>query len=111
MEVDKSKVKTKENVVAQRFVDGIWQDLKTIFKGEKSGKYSYEVETPGFSFFAIVEKPTGPATSPTTSPSASPSASPAAPAGKSSDLWLYTGIIVAIIVIVAAVVLVTKRKK
>jgi len=104
----------RDKVALFRLVSGAWVELKTTFKEEKSGSSVFEAETPGFSYFVVAKKPSAeplPTTSPTSSPTTSPSASPAAPAGKSSDLWLYTGIIVAIIVIVAAVVLVTKRKK
>lgn len=43
----------KENIVLLRYVGDKWEKLTPKYIGEENGKYKYESDTPGFSYFAI----------------------------------------------------------
>ncbi len=46
----------KKNIVMYHFTEGKWKALSTSLTDEKSAKYTYVANTPGFSYFAIGEK-------------------------------------------------------
>lgn len=47
----------KEDLTLFRYgANDKWEELKTTFVSEASGKYSYQADTPGFSYFAIAVK-------------------------------------------------------
>lgn len=62
--VDKSFVDSKgrkEDLTLLRYgANDKWDELKTSFVSESSGKYNYQADTPGFSYFSIAMKQTAP---------------------------------------------------
>jgi PGF-pre-PGF domain-containing protein len=66
-QVEKSKVKDSNKVKLMRYANNEWTKLTTIYAGESGDFYKFTAETPGFSYFAIIEEAaTAPVTQPTT---------------------------------------------
>ena len=55
-QISKSQVQNVARVRLARYTGGAWVMLPTAFTGETSDSYNFEAETPGFSYFAVVEE-------------------------------------------------------
>jgi PGF-pre-PGF domain-containing protein len=55
-QIGKSQVQNVANVRLAHYVNGAWVVLPTVFTGETSDSYTFEAETPGFSYFAVIEE-------------------------------------------------------
>jgi len=111
---------TKEAVALHHYLNGGWTQLSTTV-GEDDGTYvHYSAKTPGFSYFVIGEKSgaataevpaeAAPVEAPTEEAAAEAAPEEAAMEQKGKNTTLLVGVLAALVVIVAVVVYLKKRR-
>ena len=55
-QVSKSKVNDVTKVRLAHYTNGAWVTLPTVYTGETGTNYNFQAETPGFSYFAVIEE-------------------------------------------------------
>ena len=56
-QVSKSQVTDAARVKLARYVNGAWVKLNTVYTGATGDSYTFQADTPGFSYFAVIEEP------------------------------------------------------
>ncbi|VVB74037.1 Uncharacterised protein [uncultured archaeon] len=98
-EVAKSQVQNVARVRLARYTGGEWVMLTTAFVGETSDSYKFEAETPGFSYFAVLET-TSPATASGTEGQQN-LITPASETAAQSNSMVYFGAAIVLVILAA----------